>query len=209
MINCHLIRDGLIRSNSTWAKGSSSNCWQAGKKLAGLYSRRKRQLETRRKYSDIIVEQLLGTEYAIPKDVQLEIMSPALRVMPQRVMFFTKTMAIGIQLLDLHCQGHMLSRGSTSRNQINGLDFDRLQYDSSINSRQNLEEFVSEFGLTNALVTRSNTVPFDTRGAAVESLFLLIGTVYSFHGSSKVYTFIRDRIITGRSGLYRLHSRSI
>lgn len=185
--------------------------WVSEARKHGRYQNQAKRLAKLRNRtdSDSLVNSLLGTDYIIPKTEELEIMSPRLRNFPHKRDQYWSLATLGSSLLRIQCDVFAISAGSKGSNPVNGLYFENLvdQY-NSLTTLSVLKTFVREHGLSSAIVSDpSDDISQNRELHAVDSLFMLIGSVYKHHGTSKTEDFLQKRIINGINGLSHINMK--
>ncbi|KAA8913700.1 hypothetical protein TRICI_003131 [Trichomonascus ciferrii] len=159
--------------------------------------------------SDSLVNSLLGTEYVIPKYEELEIMSPRLRNFPHKRDQYWSLATLGSGLLRIQCNVFTISAGYKGIIPVNGLYFENLvDQENTLTTLNVLRTFVREHGLSSAIVADpSDSISQNQELHAIDSLFMLIGSVYKHHGTSKAEDFLQERIINGINGLSHINMK--
>lgn len=185
--------------------------WISEARKRGRYQIQAKRLAKLRNHtdSDSLINSLLGTEYIIPKFEELEIMSPRLRNFPHKRDQYWSLATLGFSLLRIQCDVFTISAGSKGSIPVNGLYFENLvDQGNTLATLGVLKTFVREHGLSSAIVSDpSDKIAQNRELHAIDSLFMLVGSVYKHHGTSKTEDFLQKRIINGINGLSHINMK--
>lgn len=179
-------------------------------RASALYNLRVRELKKKQVHSTTVINMFLGEDYVLPEDAILEITSPILWRMKH--LYFQKLVHRGRALLELHIETYLMTGNLTRRREgfLNGVNFREVEkrFVEGLNSRQLLEIYCQEVGLTNALNVQGADSDKRKVYHSVESLCLLVGAVYEHHGTTKLANLVQTKVLEGAKGLLRLSLRA-